>query len=93
MVLGAFLSQLTLYSIMGDYLKSQMEEVGLSIYQSPWYNFPTQLTKNMIIILMRTESPVALQAGKFVMVNLSTYMTILKTSASYLSVLRVMIEI
>jgi len=93
MVLVALLSQLTLYSFIGDYFKSEMEEVGFSIYQSSWYDFPTKLTRNMIFVLMRMESPVALQAGNFVIINLSTYMSILKTSASYLSVLRVMVEI
>jgi len=92
-VLVALLSQLTLYSFIGDYLKSEMEEVGLSIYQSSWCDFPTKLTRNMIFVLMRMESPIALQAGNFVMINLSTYMSILKTSVSYLSVLRVMMEI
>jgi len=92
-VLVALLSQLTLYSFIGDYLKSEMEEVGLSIYQSSWCDFPTKLTRSIIFVLMRMESPIALQAGNFVMINLSTYMSILKTSVSYLSVLRVMMEI
>ncbi|XP_029673635.1 odorant receptor 13a-like [Formica exsecta] len=91
MVQFTFLSQLTLYSFIGDYLKSQMEEVGLSIYQNACYNFPTKLTKNLIFVIMRTQYPVALYAANFV-VNLSTYMSILKASISYLSVLRVMIE-
>ncbi|KAH0956336.1 OrP2 [Eciton burchellii] len=93
MVLSTFLAQLLLYSFIGDYLKSQMEEVGHTIYQSAWYDFPVKLMKNVIFVLMRTQSPIALRAGNFVVVNLSTYMSILKTSASYLSVLRVMIEI
>jgi len=50
MVLVAFLSQLTLYSFIGDYFKSEMEEVGFSIYQSSWYDFPTKLTRNMIFV-------------------------------------------
>lgn len=91
MVQFTFLSQLTLYSFIGDYLKSQMEKVGLSIYQNAWYNFPTKLTKKLIFVIMRTQYPVALYAANFV-VNLSTYMSILKASISYLSVLRVMIE-
>jgi len=53
-VLVAFLSQLTLYSFVGDYLKSEMEKVGLSIYQSPWCDFPTKLTRSMIFVLMQT---------------------------------------
>ncbi|XP_071625922.1 uncharacterized protein [Temnothorax longispinosus] len=92
MVLCTFLTQLSVYSFVGDYLKSQMEEVGLFIYQSIWYNLPTKLAKNLIFIIMRTQSPVKLQAGNFIVVNLATYMSILKTSISYLSVLRVMIE-
>ncbi|XP_025265645.1 odorant receptor 49b-like isoform X2 [Camponotus floridanus] len=73
MILSAFLTQLTLYSFIGNYLKSEMEEIGLSIYQSAWYNFPRKLTKNIIFILMQTKYPVALQAGNFIVVNLSTY--------------------
>jgi len=92
MVLSAFLTQLTLYSFVGNYLKSEMEEIGLSIYQSAWYNFPRKLTRNIIFILMQAKSSVAIQAGNFILVNLSTYVSILKTSFSYISVLHIMVE-
>ncbi|KYN19770.1 Putative odorant receptor 22c [Trachymyrmex cornetzi] len=88
MVQSTFLSQLMLYSFVGDYLKSQMEEVGLCIYQNTWYDFPAKLTRNLIFVIMRSESPVTLRAGHFIVVNLSTYMSILKASITYLSVLR-----
>ncbi|XP_018363122.1 PREDICTED: uncharacterized protein LOC108761206 [Trachymyrmex cornetzi] len=93
MVQSTFITQLTLYSVIGDYLKSEMEEIGLSIYQSNWYNFPAKLTRHMIFILMCSDSPVALQAGNFIVVNLITYVSILKASLSYLSVLRVMVKV
>ncbi|EFN67926.1 Putative odorant receptor 13a [Camponotus floridanus] len=92
-VLSGVLTQLTLYSFIGNYLKSEMEEIGLSIYQSAWYSFPRKLIKSVIFILMQTKSPVALQAGNFIVVNLSTYVSILKTSFSYLSVLRIMLGV
>lgn len=91
MVLNAFLAQITIYSFIGDYLKSQMEEIGTFIYQSAWYNLPAKLTKNLIFIIMRSQSPVQFQAGNFIVINLMTYMSILKSSVSYLSVLRVMV--
>jgi len=91
--LSLFLSQLSLYSFIGNYLKTEMEEIGLSIYQSAWYSFPKKLARNVLFILMQTKSPVALQAGNFIAVNLSTYVSILKTSFSYLSVLRIMLEV
>ncbi|XP_070167621.1 odorant receptor 82a-like isoform X1 [Polyergus mexicanus] len=93
MVLSAIMTQLTLYGFMGNYLKSEMEDIGLSVYQSAWYNFPENLTKNVIFILMQTKSSVTLQAGNFIVINLSTYVSILKTSFSYLSVLRIMLEV
>lgn len=93
MVQSTFITQLTLYSVIGDYLKSEMEEIGLSIYQSSWYNFPAKLTRHMIFIIMCSDSPVTLQAGNFIIVNLVTYVSILKTSLSYLSVLRVMVKV
>lgn len=92
MVLCTMTTQVTVYSAVGDYLKSQMEEIGLFIYQSTWYALPEKLMKHLIFIIMRTQSPTKLLAGNFVVVNLATYMSILKTSMSYLSVLRVMVE-
>ncbi|XP_026831337.1 odorant receptor 13a-like isoform X1 [Ooceraea biroi] len=91
-VLCTFLTQLSVYSYVGDYLKSQMEEVGLFSYQNTWYNLPEKIMKNLIFIIMRAHYPVKLQAGSFIVVNLATYMSILRTSISYLSVLRIMVE-
>jgi hypothetical protein len=92
MILNTFLLQLALYSLVGDYLKSQVNGVGYFVYQSAWYNLPVGLMKSVIFILMRTRCSVALRAGRLIEVNLSTYMSILKTSVSYLSVLHAMME-
>lgn len=92
LVLSAFLAQLTVYSMVGDYLKSQMEEIAQSVYQSTWYDLPTKVTRNVAYIMMCSQLPIKLQAGNFIVVDLPTYMSILKTSMSYLSVLRVMVE-
>lgn len=92
MVFNAFLAQITIYCFVGDYLQSQMEEIAIFIYQSVWYDLPVTLMKNLIFVIMRALSPVQFQAGNFIVINLMTYMIILKTSISYLSVLRVMVE-
>ena len=85
------LTQLFAYSYVGDYLKEQMEGIGYSAYCCRWYDLPRQLSKDIIFILMRSQDPVHLKAGDFFVVNMETYMSILKTSMSYLSILRVMI--
>lgn len=43
-----------------------MEEVGLSIYQNTWYNFPTKLMKNLIFVIMRREYVCCQFCGKLV---------------------------
>ncbi|XP_076677954.1 uncharacterized protein LOC143374022 [Andrena cerasifolii] len=90
-VMSTCLSQLFAYSYVGDYLKGQMEGIGYSIYSSSWYDLPSYLSKDIVFILERSQDPVHLKAGDFFVVNMETYMSIVKTSMSYLSVLRVMI--
>lgn len=86
------LVKLSMYSFIGNYLQIQMEDIGYFIYQSVWYEFPIKLSKNLVFILMQTQAPAMFQAGNFIEVNLSTLVNILKTSFSYLSVLRIMLD-
>ena len=91
-ILNAMLVQLFAYSYVGEYLKLQMEGVGDSLYFCSWYDIPTSITKDIIYVIMRSQDPVFLKAGRFFIVNMETYMSIVKTSMSYLSVLRVMVN-
>ncbi|XP_039314714.1 odorant receptor 30a [Solenopsis invicta] len=91
-VVIVLLLQLFSYCCVGDYLKCQMEEIADSIYSSNWYCLPAKLMRNILLVIMRSQQPVQLLAGKFFTVNIKTYMTILKTSLSYFSVLRVMMD-
>ncbi|XP_054010105.1 uncharacterized protein LOC128893273 [Hylaeus anthracinus] len=90
-VMSTVLSQLFAYSYVGEYLKNQMEGIGYSAYCSSWYDIPHKLSKDITFILLRAQIPVHLMARQFFVVNMQTYMSIVKTSMSYLSVLRVMI--
>jgi len=91
-VLSTLLLQLFFYSFVGDYLKCQMEEVAHSIFSCNWYYMPTRLMRNVLFVIVRSQQPVQLLAGRFFVVDIKTYMTILKSSLSYLSVLRVMVD-
>ncbi|XP_011066046.1 PREDICTED: odorant receptor 82a-like [Acromyrmex echinatior] len=91
-VMSTLLLQLFFYSFVGDYMKCQMEQIAHSIYISNWYYLPNKLMRNVLLVIMRSQQPVQLLAGRFFVVNIKTYMIILKSSLSYLSVLRVMME-
>nr|XP_012221300.1 PREDICTED: putative odorant receptor 85d [Linepithema humile] len=92
MALMTFLLQLFAYSVVGHYLKSQTENMAHSIYCCNWHCFSLKMMKNVLFIITRSQQSIPFTAGKFIIVNLETYMSILKTSFSYLSVLRVMLD-
>ncbi|XP_029040925.1 odorant receptor 47a-like isoform X1 [Osmia bicornis bicornis] len=91
-ILSTLMIQLYGYSYVGNYLKCQMDEIGYSSYNCSWYKLPTNVAKDIVIVILNAQKPVHLMAGKFFVVNLEGFMSILKTSMSYLSVLRVMIN-
>ncbi|XP_076376756.1 uncharacterized protein LOC143259220 isoform X2 [Megalopta genalis] len=91
MVVNIIMSQLFAYSYVGEYSKNQFEEIGYLAYCSDWYNAPCDLARDILFVLMKSDYPVQLKAGNHFAINLESYMNILKTSMSYLSVLRIMI--
>ncbi|NP_001229913.1 odorant receptor 63 [Apis mellifera] len=91
-VICVLLIQLFAYSYVGEYLKTQTEGLGNSIYFCTWYDMPKNVSHNITFIIMRAQHPVLLTAGKFFVINMETYMSILRISMSYLSVLRVMVN-
>ncbi|XP_018059934.1 PREDICTED: uncharacterized protein LOC108694787 [Atta colombica] len=86
----ALLIQLFLYCFAGQTLEFQSKELAYAIYESPWYSFDVNMMKSIPLIILRATNPQQLTAGKFVPINFITFKEILKASASYLSVLRVM---
>lgn len=92
-VLTSLMSQLFLYSYGGDYLTSQNEQLGHAVWESLWFNLGPKTVKDLIFIMMRAGKPIRVTAGKFFVMTLGTFMDILKLSLSYMSFLRVMIDV
>ncbi|XP_011702833.1 PREDICTED: odorant receptor 22c-like [Wasmannia auropunctata] len=87
------LVQLYLYCYAGDQLEYITGRIGYSAYDSPWYNFDVKVMKNLPMVMLRGKLPHQTTAGKFLPMNLFSYKEILKATGSYLSVLRVMINV
>ncbi|XP_043268856.1 odorant receptor 22c-like [Venturia canescens] len=92
-VLSSLMSQLFLYSYGGDYLTSQNEKLGYAVYENSWFNLTPKTVKDLIFMMMRAGKPIRVTAGKFFIMTLGTFMDILKISVSYMSFLRVMIDV
>nr|AQN78425.1 olfactory receptor 23 [Meteorus pulchricornis] len=82
--------QLFMYSYVGEQLSSQAEKLRMAIYDSPWYDMPPDLMRDMSLIIMRCDYSYYLTAGKIYTMNICNFKNIIKTMTSYFSILRLM---
>ncbi|KAK0182965.1 hypothetical protein PV327_001044 [Microctonus hyperodae] len=80
--------QLFMYCYTGEQLRTEAMNIKNVIYNSPWFKMHLSTVKNMIFIIMRSDYPVNLTAGKIYEMNVPNFLTIVKTITSYFSVIR-----
>ncbi|CAD6211169.1 GSCOCT00013812001.3-RA-CDS, partial [Cotesia congregata] len=80
--------QLFIYCYVGEQLRTQADRMGSTIYNCSWYNMPSKISKNIVFMIMRTNYSFNLTAGKMYSMNIENYKNIVKTMASFFSVLR-----
>ncbi|KAL7300021.1 hypothetical protein TKK_0007330 [Trichogramma kaykai] len=78
---------------VADKLQDECLLFGNTIYNYEWYDLPPEDVRVLIIILRRSELPMQITAGKFVIFSLSLFAKILKTSGGYLSMLLAVTDI
>lgn len=86
------LVQLFIYCFAGQTLECQSQGLAYAIYETSWYNFNVSVIKDFPLMILRAANPHRLTAEKFLAMNFDSFKKILKASASYLSVLRVMMD-
>lgn len=91
-IMNFMLFESYLYTYPADNLANRAESMLRAIYSSNWYDMPPHVTKNLVFMMMRINLPPYLTCGKFFYMTRRSYMDVIKTSASYLSVLRIMIQ-
>lgn len=87
------LVQLYLYCYAGDQLESVTAKLSYSVYRTIWYEFDVKLMRNLPMVMMRGRIPHQITAGKFLPMNIFSFKEIIKATGSYISVLRVMIDV
>ncbi|KAK0075865.1 hypothetical protein PV326_011231 [Microctonus aethiopoides] len=80
--------QLFMYCYTGEQLRTEAMNVKNVIYNSSWFNMPLSTVKNMVFVIMRSDYPVSLTAGKIYEMNVPNFLVIVKTITSYFSVIR-----
>ena len=86
------LIQLFLYCFAGELLSSKINMISFGAYESLWYQLPAIYAKDIYFILMRATIPFRITAGKLLDINMDTFSSIIKTTFSFFSVLRMMLN-
>lgn len=88
-VLNYLFMQSLVFTYGGDFLQEESEGIFHALYTTSWFTLPVGLMKDLHFAMMRASVPFRLTGGKFFYINRETMMYILKTAASYISVLRI----
>jgi len=87
------LVQSFVYTYGADCLQKESEDISYALYMTSWFTLPFTLMKDLHFSMMRSSIPFRLTGGKFFYVNRETMIYILKTAVSYVSVLRIALNI
>ncbi|KAL0133996.1 hypothetical protein PUN28_001124 [Cardiocondyla obscurior] len=74
----------------GEHLSLKSKLIANAIYETSWYNMPVRQSKVIIFIIMRSQRRLVITAGKMMDMSFETFTSIMKASASYVSVLNAM---
>ncbi|XP_014476950.1 PREDICTED: odorant receptor 4-like [Dinoponera quadriceps] len=74
-------------SLMAQFIFDHSLKVRESAYSCSWYNMPTKIQKDVVMILMRSRLPCKVMAGQLFVMSLENFCAILQTSMSYFTVL------
>ncbi|KAK0164855.1 hypothetical protein PV328_003424 [Microctonus aethiopoides] len=73
------------------YLSQQLTDTSNNIQEhitlSNWYEMPVHTQKLAILVILRSQKPCRLTAGKIVSLSMQTFASIIKTAVSYFTVL------
>ncbi|XP_011862386.1 PREDICTED: odorant receptor 13a-like [Vollenhovia emeryi] len=74
----------------GEYLSMKGKLIANAIYEMMWYDMLSSQSKIIIFIIMRCQKRLTITAGKMMDMSFETFTSIIKASASYISVLNAM---
>ncbi|KAK0078951.1 hypothetical protein PV325_001912 [Microctonus aethiopoides] len=77
--------------LMGEYLASECSNLLAAYYECKWYDMPVSIQYWLIMCMLRAQNFSKLTAGKFYIYSLSSFTAILKSSLTYVSLLRTML--
>ncbi|GAB1864524.1 Odorant receptor [Camponotus japonicus] len=82
-----YFMQMFFYCYAGELMIDQCEAVYRAVYDLEWYNWNSKQARNLIPVMVRVQQSFRITAGKMIPLTMTTFCSLLKTSASYISFL------
>ncbi|XP_014480041.1 PREDICTED: odorant receptor 4-like [Dinoponera quadriceps] len=76
-----------IFCFAGEYLSAKSKTVGNAAYDSFWYESNFKDSRVMLLLIMRSQNQLTITIGKVMNLSLERFSSIVKASASYISVL------
>ncbi|XP_017759719.1 PREDICTED: odorant receptor 4-like [Eufriesea mexicana] len=76
---------------IGQLLMDESNEVRLTSITLNWYRLPAKKAQSLILVIIMSNYPIKVTAGKIADISLSTFTDIIKTSMGYLNILQKMV--
>ncbi|XP_032669853.1 odorant receptor 13a-like [Odontomachus brunneus] len=87
---SAIVMEVFLFCFVGEYLSLKSKSLADAAYNSLWYNMTPKRSKNLLFVIMRSQKQLNITAGGMTNLSLEAFASIMKASASYVSVLYAM---
>ncbi|EZA57543.1 ObirOr5-V14 [Ooceraea biroi] len=79
-----------IYCFAGEYLSAKSKMIGDAAYNSLWYDVATKKNLIILFIILRSQKRLTITIGKVMDLSLERFTSVVKASASYISVLLAM---
>ncbi|KAF3054305.1 Odorant receptor 108 [Nylanderia fulva] len=79
--------QMFLYCCVGELITEKCEAIYRALCDLEWYNLESGRAKHIIILLLRTQKPPRITAGRIIPLTITTFCSFVKTSVGYISFL------
>ncbi|XP_047533644.1 odorant receptor Or1-like [Vanessa atalanta] len=86
--LTVMMLQVFLYCYQGNQLVEESEGVSGAAYECPWYILNIPIRRSLLLVMTRTRRAARLTAAGFTELSLSSFMSIIKASYTFFTVLQ-----
>ncbi|KAF7381381.1 hypothetical protein HZH66_013775 [Vespula vulgaris] len=77
-----------IFCYLGELLSEQGIKVGITSCTLDWNRLPTRSAQSLILIILASNHPIKIVAGKLMDMSLTNFNNIIKTSVGYFNILR-----